>query len=128
MSQPTAQQDRKPGRSFDDHEKPLGEGLLERSGTSGTPKEDFKARENQTDVPVNGVAERAKVVSVLRKFEDLVSEGNPPAHDEASMHRAFCLAAGRVGLTIDEYRNLVKNDPELIALEKQVLDDRRSKF
>lgn len=123
------QQERKPGRSFDDPSKPLGDTLLERSGPSDThAREDFRSREAQADTPHNGIAERAKVVAVLRKADELICDANPPVHDEAALRRALELAAGRVGLTIAEYGALVRGDAELEALELQVLDAARAKF
>ena len=131
MRQPTPQEleDRKPGRSFDDPSKPMGEDLLDRSTESSTAaNEDFRSREAQADMPHNGVAERAKVVAVLRKAEELIGTNNPPAVDEAGLKHAFELAAGRVGLTIGEYEALVKNDVELLALEAQVKNAARARF
>lgn len=114
------QQDRKPGRSFNDPNRPMGEALLEGSAASGTIKEDFRAREDQANVPHNGVAERAKVIGVLRKAEELMVEGNLPT-GQATSRRALELAAGRAGLTIEEYDALVKGDPELMELERKIL-------
>src|SRR3954469_14680601 len=113
MKQPTPQelQDRKPGRSFDHPERPLGEGLLAPSAESSTAaNEDFRSREAQADMPHNGVAERAKAIAVLRKAEELIATDNPPASDEAGLKRCFELAAGRVGLTFGEYEALVRDD------------------
>lgn len=59
------------------------------------------------------VANRAKVVSVIRKAQEFLRTGNPP-----DVRRALELAAGRVGLTYDEYRTLVDEDPELRELEQ----------
>jgi uncharacterized protein YdbL (DUF1318 family) len=42
--------------------------------------------------------------------------------------RALELAAGRVGLTIEEYEALVKGDAELIDLERKVLESARAKL
>jgi hypothetical protein len=121
MKEPaTPEQDKKPGRSFNDPNRPMGEALLEGTGPSGTIKEDFRAREEQASVPQNGVAERAKVIGVLRKAEELMVEGNLPKGQETP-RRALELASGRVGLTIEEYDALVKGDPELAELERKVL-------
>jgi hypothetical protein len=126
---PSQEQERKPGRSFEDPRKPLGDALLERSGPSDThAREDFRSREAQADMPHKGISERAKVVAVLRKADELICDANPPCHDEASLRRAVELAAGRVGLTIQEYHALVRGDAELEALERQVLDAARAKF
>ena len=114
--------DRQPGRSFEDHDKPLGEELLNRSGPSTTDAhEDFRAREVQAGTRPKGVAERATVIGVLRKMEELVAEGNLPS-GQATLRRALELASGRAGLTIQEYEALVQGDPELVDLERKVLE------
>jgi len=131
MKQPInqLQQDRKPGRSFDNPNEPLGQGTIERSAQSDSnANEDFRSREAQADMPYNGVAERAKAIAVLRKFEELTADNNPTAFDEATLRTAHELAAGRVGLTFPEYQALVKGDAELEALEKKVLDAARDRF
>ncbi len=113
---------RQPGRSFEDPTKPLGEALLERSGPSNSAaQEDFRTREAQAGARPNGVAERAIVIGVLRKMEELLAEGNLPKGEETP-RRALELAAGRAGLTIEEYEALVRGDAELVALERQVLE------
>ncbi len=132
MREPTSpqdqQQDRKPGRSFDDPSKPLGEGIIQRSAQSGTIPEDLKPREVQAATAHNGVAERAKAVSVLRKLEELIADNNPSANDEPQLQCALDLACGRVGLTRPEYNALVQGDAELVQLEEKVLDAARAKF
>ncbi len=126
---PTQSSNRAPGRSFDDPSRPLGEDMLNRSAESNTQaNEDFRPREAQADMPHNGVAERAKAIAVLRKFEELVATNNPPATDEPHLRRALELAAGRCGLTIEEYEALVKDDSELLELERKVLDVARTRF
>ena len=121
MKEPTTpQHDRKPGRSFEDPNRTMGEALLESTPPSHTLPEDFRKREEQANVSQNGVAERAKVIGVLRKAEELMAEGNLP-HGQETPRRALELAAGRVGLTIQEYEALVKGDAELIELERKVL-------
>jgi len=130
MTTPRAPQpeDRQPGRSFEDHSKPLGEELLDRSGPSTTSAhEDFRSREVQAGTRPKGVAERATVIGVLRKVEELVAEGNLPKGQE-TVRRALELAAGRAGLTIGEYEALVKGDPELVDLERKVLEAASSKL
>lgn len=122
--------ERKPGRSFRDAERPLGEALLERSARTTAPtQEDFASRERQTarQVAANpgGVAERAKVIGVLRKAEEFMSTSNPHPGTPQGVRRALELAAGRAGLTYAEYRILVDADPELAVLEQQVVDDAR---
>ncbi|HSO38779.1 MAG TPA: hypothetical protein VLT33_39890 [Labilithrix sp.] len=132
MSHPITPQgpaERKPGRSFEDHDKALGQELLDRSPQLNTAaNEDFRPREAQADMPENGIAERAKVVAVLRKAEELIATANPPAEDEGGLRRCFELAAGRVGLTFPEYEALLNGDAELLALEKKVLDAARAQF
>jgi len=121
MKEPsTPQQNRKPGRSFEDPNRTMGEALLEGTGPSHTVPEDFRRREQQANVSQNGVAERAKVIGVLRKAEELMAEGNLPRGQETP-RRALELAAGRVGLTIHEYEALVKGDAELLELQHRVL-------
>ena len=132
MSHPAVPQgpdNRKPGRSFDDPAKPLGAEILDRTAQSSTEaNEDFRPREAQADMPQNGLAERTKIVAVLRKADELIATDNPPANDEASLRRCFELAAGRVGLTFPEYEALLKGDAELEDLEKKVLDAARANF
>jgi hypothetical protein len=114
--------ERQPGRSFEDPTKPLGAELLDRSGPSTTSAhEDFRAREVQAGTRPKGVAERATVIGVLRKMEELVAEGNLPTGQE-TVRRALELAAGRAGLTIGEYEALVRGDAELVDLERKVLE------
>jgi hypothetical protein len=129
MRQPdTREQDRKPGRSFDDPEKPMGEGILARSTTGGhAPAEDFRPRDEQAAASDNAVADRAKVIGVLRKAEELIAEENLPKGQETP-RRALELACGRVGLTVEEYDALVKKDPELLALEQKVIAGARAKL
>ena len=124
---PTPQSDRKPGRSFDDHSKPMGEDILARSVPTEGPREDFRTREEQAASAPNGVAERAKVISVLRKTEELIADENLP-WGEATPRRALELACGRVGLTVGEYDALVKNDPELLELEQKVIAGAQDKL
>lgn len=113
---------RQPGRSFEDPSKPLGDELLRQSGPSNSAaQEDFRSREAQADARPNGVAERAIVIGVLRKTEELVAEGNLPKGQETA-RRALELAAGRAGLTIGEYEALVRGDVELADLERKVLE------
>ena len=131
MRQPTAQelQDRKPGRSFEDPARPLGEEVLAHTAESNpVANEDFRSREAQVDTQQHGLSERAKAISVLRKAEEFVATNNPPCEDEAGLTRCFELAAGRVGLTIGEYDALVRSDPEILVLEAQVKDAARARF
>ena len=122
-------EDRKPGRSFDDPSRPMGEGVLARSPKAGSvPPADFASGEAQADTSAKGVAERATAIGVLRKVEELIADNNPGATDEASLRRCFELAVGRVGIKIGEYEALVKGDPELMKLEKNVLDAARAHF
>ena len=126
---PFPTKDRKPGRSFEDPERPLGQELLERSGPSDTrANEDFRSREAQADMPHNGVAERAKAVSVMRLAEELIATHNPGANDEYSLQRCFDLAGGRLGLKPAEYESLLKGDVELEKLDAQVRAAARAHF
>jgi hypothetical protein len=113
---------RKPGRAFDDPEKPLGYDLLERSAQSHAIPEDLRDRADQAASQPNGVAERAKAIAVLRKADELIYEDNLPVAVEHDTQRALELAAGRVGLTYPEYRALVDKDPELLELEAKVFE------
>ena len=89
--------------------------------SNSVAQEDFRTREAQAVARPNGVAERAIVIGVLRKMEEFVAEGNLPKGEE-TLRRALELAAGRAGLTIEEYEALVRGDAELVALERQVLE------
>jgi hypothetical protein len=90
------EENRKPGRSFDDPSKSMGTGVVKRGATD------------------DDVANRAKAVSVLRKAEEFLAHADP-----ADPRRALELAAGRIGLKWNEYRKLVDGDPELMELERK---------
>ena len=115
------QEKRKPGRSFDDPSKPLGQGTVERAHDVGANLEGgvYGRKEDGDKAP--GVADRAKAVAVLRKAEEFMATNNPSPRTPEGMRRALELAAGRVGLTIEEYDAIVKADDELVALERKVL-------
>jgi hypothetical protein len=114
---------RKPGRSFIDPQKPLGDTLIEgTSAPNGDPEESVYGRVSDHPRAGHGVAERAKAVAVLRKAEELMASGNPSGETEGGRHRALELAAGRVGLKLREYERIVRGDDELRALETRVLD------
>lgn len=100
---------------------------MARSAPSAIIPEDMKDRADQVSSQPNGVAERAKGVSVLRKLDELVYEDNLPIEAVGDLHRALELACGRVGLTYPEYRALMDRDPELLELEAKVLDDARGR-
>lgn len=126
-------EERKPGRSFEDPSRPLGEALLEHSKPGVAPTvEDFRSRvaqaREQGEADRGGVAERAKVIGVLRKAEELMASPRHAPQREADLERALDVAAHDVGLTLDEYRALIEGDSELVALEKQVLDDARHRW
>jgi hypothetical protein len=131
MKQPSQEeQERKPGRSFEDPSRPLGEELLEHSRRSVAPtEENFRSRvvqaRKQAAADRYGVAERAKVISVLRKAEELMADPKRPPRSEAELQRVLELAAHDVGLTLAEYRALMTGDEELIELETKVLADAR---
>jgi hypothetical protein len=90
------EEDRKPGRSFDDPSKSMGTGVVKRGATD------------------DDVANRAKAVSVLRKAEEFIAHSDP-----ADPRRALELAAGRIGIKWHEYRKIVDADPELLELERK---------
>lgn len=114
---------RPPGRSFDDPRKPLGEDTLARSPDIGAPLEEGVYGRSEGEPHGMGVADRAKVVAVLRKAEEFMRSANPAPTDEWGLRRALELAAGRIGLTLREYDRIVKADPELQELERKVLED-----
>ncbi len=117
---------RKPGRSFSDHEKPLGAELVAtaspsdegpHAGVYGRATE----RRDATESAPRNVADRAKAVSVLRKAEEFMRTANPPPTSPAEVHRALELAAGRIGITYEDYAAIVRADPELGELEQKVI-------
>lgn len=98
------------GRSFDDPSKPLGTHLLD-------PPPPGMSSE--------GVAKRAKAVAILRKAEEFMRTHNPSPTTPQGMIRALELAAGRMGLKLAEYDEIVSGDPDLVELERKVLEDAR---
>jgi hypothetical protein len=115
---------RKPGRSFDDPSRPMGEKLIQQvPENSSAPEGGVYGRAAEYGPRPVSVADRAKAVSVLRKSEEFMRTHNPPATTPEAMRRALELAAGRVGLTIEEYDEIVKHDPEMQELERRVLED-----
>lgn len=114
--------DRKPGRSFSDPRRPLGEELLERAAPHGGDLEEtVYGRAPEHFRMGHGIPERAKCVAVLRKADELMAENNPPGDTEANQRRALELACGRCGVLIDEYDRLVEADEEIRELEALVL-------
>jgi len=107
---PDSVNDRKPGRSFSDHSRPLGEDLISRGD------------------PINGVADRARAVSVLRKAEELMASNNPSGATAEGRRHALELAATRVGVKIAEYESISKHDHEVQDLERQVMQEAASAF
>lgn len=116
---------RKPGRSFGDPGKPLGQDIVERAADRSAAVNDsgvYGGRPSQlSGGGTAGVAERAKAVAVLRKAEEFMATEDPAPDGPEGMRRALELAAGRVGTTLDEYDAIVKGDPELAELERKVL-------
>ena len=110
------QENRKPGRSFEDPSKPLGKDIVERGAEVGANLEGGVYGRAEDGAKDTGVADRAKAVAVLRKAEEFMATSNP-----SDPQRALELGAGRVGLTIEEYRAIVDADHELQALEAKVL-------
>lgn len=115
-------EDRPAGRSFDDPSRPLGAELLEQSEES-SPTDTTVYGRAARGAPYNVVAERAKAVAVLRKAEELMRTGNPAPTSAVETRRALELAAGRVGLTLREYEDVVRGDPALVELERRVIAD-----
>jgi hypothetical protein len=115
--------ERKPGRSFTDPRRPLGEDVIERADPhGGDPEEGVYGRSSVHPTSGHGVAERAKCVAVLRKAEELMASGNPKGDTEEGRRRALELAAGRVGVSMEEYDRFVKGDEELEALAAAVME------
>lgn len=115
------QENRKPGRSFYEPSKPMGEDIVERAPAQGSRSgADLEGgvygRADTDGAKDTGVADRAKAVAVLRKAEEFIASNNP-----SDPQRALELGAGRVGLTIEEYRKIVDADHELLALERKFL-------
>jgi hypothetical protein len=118
--------DRKPGRSFTDPQKPLGEELVERAARfGGDADEGVYGRSSVHPTKGHGVAERARAVSVLRKAEELMASANPSGDTESGWRRALELAAGRCGMKLREYDVLVRGDAELQELERAVMEAAR---
>lgn len=134
MKQPSqAEQERQPGRSFEDPSRPLGAELLERSKRGVAPtEENFRSRvtqaREQAAADRYGVAERAKVIGVLRKAEELMAFSSRPPRSEADLDDVLDVAAHDVGITLGEYRALMTGDDELVELEKRVLDEARRRW
>lgn len=104
QSQPIPSTDRKPGRSFTDPQVPLGEDVIARGE------------------PVNGVADRARAVGVLRKAEELMASDNPSGCTPEGQRKALELACWRAGVTVDEYRSIYDREPEIQELERAIMD------
>jgi hypothetical protein len=114
--------DRLPGRSFSDPKRPLGEDVIERADPhGGDPEEGFYGRAAEHFRSGHGIAERAKVVAVLRKAEELMASGNPSGRDEDGRRRAIELACGRCGVLIADYDRYLASDDELRALHAEVM-------
>jgi hypothetical protein len=110
---------RKPGRDFTDPDKPLGADVIERGGENIDRESGIYGHTHAHNIHGGaGVADRAHAVAVMRKAEELMATDNPPPED---FRRALELAAGRVGLTIEEYDDLIASDDELADLEHKVL-------
>jgi hypothetical protein len=115
--------ERKPGRSFTDPSRPLGEELIERADPNGgDPEEGVYGRAPEHFKAGHGVPERAKCVAVLRKADELMAENNPPGDTELNQRRALELACGRCGVKVEEYDKMVDGDEEVKSLEALVLE------
>lgn len=115
--------ERKPGRSFSDPTRPLGEELLERTNLEGGDEDEaVYGRAPEHYRTGHGIPERAKCVAVLRKADELMAENNPPGDTDENQRRALELACGRCGVLVEEYDRLVDEDEEIKALEELVLD------
>lgn len=120
--------ERLPGRSFTDPQRPLGEDIIEHADRyGGDPEEGVYGRASEHYRVGHGVSERAKCVAVLRKAEELMASGNPSGDTEEGQRRALELAAGRVGLKIEEYDRLVEGDEEVEALQAAVMQAARER-
>ncbi len=118
--------ERKPGRSFSNPERPLGEELLSSTDPhGGDPEEGVYGRAPEHFRVGHGLAERAKGVAVLRKADELMAENNPPGDTEQNQRRALELACGRCGVKVEEYDKILDDDAELRELENKVLEAAR---
>ena len=118
--------ERKPGRSFANPSRPLGQELLEETEShGGDPEEGVYGRAPEHFRAGHGLAERAKGVAVLRKADELMAENNPPGDTEENQRRALELACGRCGVKVEEYDRLMDGDEELRELENKVLEAAR---
>lgn len=123
----TVDGERKPGRSFSDPSRPLGEDVIERGDPlGGSSDEGMYGRSSIHDKTQHGVAERAKCVSVLRKAEELMASGNPSGATEEGRRRAIELACGRAGVRVHEYDVMLANDEEIQSLHNAVMDAART--
>lgn len=118
--------ERKPGRSFTDPQRPLGEEIIEHADPfGGDEDEGLYGRAEDHPRLGHGVAESARCVAVLRKAEELMAAGNPSGETEEGRRRALELACGRCGVKIDEYDYLVETYEDLKALHRKVMEAAR---
>lgn len=118
--------ERKPGRSFTDPSRPLGEEVIAHGDPfGGDDDEGIYGRASDHPRLGHGVAERARVVAVLRKAEELMASNNPSGETEMGRRRAIELACGRAGVKVEEYDYLVETDDELKALQEKVMEAAR---
>lgn len=111
---------REPGRDFGNHRKSLGHDVIKRAAADDAVQHGVTSSEE--------LANRAKAVAVLRKAEEFMATQNPAPRSEHDIRRALELAAGRVGVTPEDYVAIVRRDPELVELERRVLADARRRF
>lgn len=113
--EPAPPSSRKPGRAFGaHHDMPLGHDLL--SDEPGARRRPLSAV---------AVADRARAVAVLRKADELMRNHDPAGNTVEGARRALELACGRAGVTPAAYVAIVRGDPEVAELERQVLADAR---
>jgi len=115
--------ERKPGRSFSDPRRPLGEDVIARADPlGGDPEQGVYGRDDPHPHYAHGVADRARCVAVLRKAEELMGSNNPSGDTEDGRRRALELAAGRCGVKLAEYYAIRDTDDEIQALEAAVMN------
>jgi hypothetical protein len=62
-------------------------------------------------------------VAILRKAEEFFYTHNPSPHEPYGVRRGLELAAGRMGLKLEDYEAIVRSDPEIAELQRLVIED-----